>query len=52
MSTTKIRKMDKVWNASFTKEMQRREKDMESGKVKGKSRTDRRIISFSLKQLL
>jgi len=44
-----IKEKHEVWNAAFTKEMQRRSKDMESGKVKGKSRID---VSKSVKALL
>lgn len=33
-----IKEKHEIWTKTFTKEMQRRVKDIESGKIKGKSR--------------
>ncbi len=35
-----IKEKHEIWNKSFTKEMQHRAKDIESGKVKGKTREE------------
>jgi hypothetical protein len=35
-----IKEKHEVWNAAFTKEMQRRADQIESGKVKGKTREE------------